>query len=101
MMFSGDWRPGVWPAVQVHSLVLGDGGRRGEGRETAALCGRWSGLTLVAVLACLEKGKWASGGDEMRRFLSGVSWPLHSWPFLRDSLRVAVGPGVWWHHEFN
>lgn len=71
MMFSGDWRPGVWPAVQVHSLVLGDGGRRGEGRETAALCGRWSGLTLVAVLACLEKGKWASGGDEMIVFKRG------------------------------
>ena len=43
----------------------------GEGRETAALCGRWSGLTQVAVLACLEKGKWASGGDEMIVFERG------------------------------
>lgn len=29
MMFSGDWRPSVWPAVQVHSLLPRGGGRDG------------------------------------------------------------------------
>lgn len=63
MMFSGDWRPSVWPAVQVHSLLLGDGdGGGGGGGGAAALCGRWSGLMQVAVLACLE-GKWVSIAD--------------------------------------
>lgn len=67
-MFSGDWRPSDWPAVEAHSSVQKDGGR-----GAAAWSGRCSGPMQVAGLGCWDvwEGKWASGGGWDDSFQQG------------------------------
>lgn len=91
MMFSGDWRPSVWPTAPVHSLVWR--WREGSCRTVWQLVRPDAGCSVGVT------------GREVADF-SGDEMIVFNWDFLaavqlflRDSLGVPVGPGVRWHRK--